>query len=303
MAEDNLPAVPPSEPPVPLRPSIVVPPSKSNQQWKAAILLFGGALSQIAAQFFSNYLTARGYLNVDVARFFLLISGSAISLLIVLCVMAFDIKRKLITIGSGVILVAATSVGLEIFAPKPTPPVQTKVAPINDGGQNREPPRATSAIPSTPPVKQERNRNPTPDEIATAIAKRLPSTPDTGNLRDRTLGLSKEIASYLRMREEALPTLYEHQAAGTNRWEVYGPWERSTVVNFRSLYLPRVIAIRDECAGFHVMDTELDKELEFLKIVPQQVPGPYQGAFAYVPPPDSIKKIGNRLAVLGSLVK
>src|SRR5581483_7473624 len=118
MAEE---IVPRSSGEVPERPltSIVIPTPSKNAAWKTALLLSGGALLQIASQFFANYLTTRGYLNVIVARFFLLISGGAVSLLIVLCVMAFPVRRKTLTLFLAIGLVVLTSLGLEKWAPKP----------------------------------------------------------------------------------------------------------------------------------------------------------------------------------------
>jgi hypothetical protein len=108
------------EPLAPIQQPIRVP-SGSNSTWKTVLVLCGGPLLQIAAQFFSNYLTTRGYLNVDVARAFLLVSGVAISLLIIICVMAFSIRPRWMTIGVGICIVVIISIGLEKWAPPKSP--------------------------------------------------------------------------------------------------------------------------------------------------------------------------------------
>jgi len=126
---------------------------------------------------------------------------------------------------------------------------------------------------------------------------------DSGNLRDRTSDLSKELFSFLRMRESTLESLYQQQKAGSNRWDVYGPWTISTSGGFKSIYGPRVFAIRNECANFHVVDTELDNELQMIQTIEQSTgnTGALTAA-SYIPHPDSIKKIAERLAVLSTQI-
>jgi len=114
---------------VPHQPQIeITQQQKANTAWKTALVLVGSGLLQVAATFFSNYLQARGYLSVDLARFFLAVSWFAISALIIIGVKAFGLKHSGLIITAGVIILTATLFSLEMWAPKLKPGQLSAVA-------------------------------------------------------------------------------------------------------------------------------------------------------------------------------
>ena len=127
--------------------------------------------------------------------------------------------------------------------------------------------------------------------------------PKPGNLRDRAARLSADISSYIRMRESVLESFYQQQKPGANRWDVYGPWTTSTSGGFKNIYLSRVRSVRNECANLHIIDTELDKEMQLIMQL-ERIPGNanQKGESDFIPNPDSIKKIAERLAVLATQI-
>ena len=136
------------------------------------------------------------------------------------------------------------------------------------------------------------------EEAKSATAQQI------GNLRDRTADLSKKITDFLRFRDSALDGLYDQQKAGSNRWDLYGPWETSTAGGFKATLLPSVVAIRNECAGLHFEDTRLDQDLQQI-LTSQQSASQHpenKGADQYIPNPDEIKEISERLAILSTEV-
>ena len=85
-------------------------------RWKIALALVGSILSPVAVFALSQYLTARGLVSITLARILLGIAWLCISGLIVLVVKAFEIKKPILTIAAGILLVAVTFGGLETWA-------------------------------------------------------------------------------------------------------------------------------------------------------------------------------------------
>lgn len=85
--------------------------------WKVALALVGSVLSSVAVFALSQYLTARGFVSIALARVLLGIAWFCLSSLIVLVVKAFEIKRTGLTIAVGIFLVTMTLGGLETWAP------------------------------------------------------------------------------------------------------------------------------------------------------------------------------------------
>ena len=142
---------------LPPEPTINVPrPSKPTSKWKTALILAGSVLGGVAENAFSNYLQTRGFVSVEIARIFLGVCWVATSALIFIAVMAFDIRRRWLTIGCGVGFLTITLVGLEAFASrakvssdtKTTPPAIPTVAPAPT--RKSAPPASPKAISPCP---------------------------------------------------------------------------------------------------------------------------------------------------------
>lgn len=140
---------------------------------------------------------------------------------------------------------------------------------------------------------------PKPPPAAVTVIQPLQPTPtaDSGNLRDRLSALSQEILAFVEMRKGILESLYHPEKPGTDIGDVNRRWNAGTSGQFRGTYEHRVFAIRNECANLHIIDTELDNELGTLQLAEKR-----GFAVPYYPPLDSIKKIGERLAVLATQV-
>ena len=101
--------------PTPAVVSFSPPPKQPNTGWRTALILVGSGLLSLAGSSLSNYLQTRGFVSVELARLFLAITWVAGAVLIVICVMAFGLRRRLLTIGFGVFVLTGTLLGLELW--------------------------------------------------------------------------------------------------------------------------------------------------------------------------------------------
>lgn len=84
-------------------------------------------------------------------------------------------------------------------------------------------------------------------------------------------------------------------------------FEFNTAQRFKSQFFQRIVDLRNECAALHVSDPQLDEELTnilAMRDLPFSFPDG-KGGTVYRTDPDAetIKKIGDRLAVLSTEVK
>jgi hypothetical protein len=143
------------------QPEISIPPPKQpNSVWKTTLVLVGSGLVSLAGSSFSNYLQTRGFVSVEMARIFLAITWLAGASLVVISVMAFGLKKRLMTIGVGICVLTGTLVGLELWAVHSTKPSVSSVVP-----EHSTPPIATSQ-----PILSTQS----PADLAKEIAKNLP---------------------------------------------------------------------------------------------------------------------------------